>query len=147
VSVARFKRWDKSQKGKYLMVKCPECGKELQPKGLHGHMRFVHNLTGAKLVKAYDHSVEVGEKQQEEQVKQQERQTMVDRISKLHDELRNVRAKLAAVESENEGGLFSSDEANDRLQKLYESEEERIKAEADKLLEEAGVKDDSGWFF
>lgn len=146
VSVKRFKRWDKSQKGKVLMVKCPECGKELQPKGLHGHLRFVHNMTGSKLAKTYDSNVEAGEKQQEQQAKEQEHRTMVERISKLHDELRNVRAKLKELESENRGGLFSSDAANDKLRELYEAEEKRIVADADKLRQEAGVKDAWDWF-
>jgi len=135
---------DESRK-KVLVVACPVCGEELQPKGLHGHLRFKHGMSGKQLDKTYGDSAKAGEKQQEKQEKQQEQRAMVDRISKLHDELRNVRAKLEALESEDKGGLFSTDEANEKLRKLYKAEEKRIKADADKLLEEAGVKDES-WF-
>lgn len=141
VSVERFNSRDKSRKGKKLMVTCPVCNEEMQRKGLHGHLRFKHGLTGDKLDKTYNDNVEAGEKQQ----KQQEHQAMVDRISKLHDELRNVRAKLEEVKAEDRSSFFASDEAADKLRKLYESEEKRIKADLDKLLQEAGVKDE-GWF-
>lgn len=128
---------DKSRK-KVLVVACPVCGEELTPKGLHGHLRFKHGMAGKKLDTTYEKNVSV-------ERKEQERQTMFDRISKLHGELRDVRAKLDEVKHEDRSGFLSSDESIEKLRKLYESEEKRIRAELDKLLAEAGVKDDS-WF-
>lgn len=121
---------DKSRK-KVLVVACPICGEELQPKGLHGHLRFKHGLSGNKLETAYEGNVSV-------ERKQQERQTMVDRVSKLHAELREVRRKLKEAEDDDQGGFLSSDDAVEKLKKLYEAEEKRINEELEKLLVETG---------
>lgn len=127
---------DKSRRKVIPMVACPVCGEQMTPKGLHGHLRFKHGKTGDDLAQTYKNNVQA-----------EERQAMVDRISKLHDQLRNVRAKRDGLKADDRSGFFTSDDAVDKLRRLYDSEEERIKADLAKLLEEAGVKDDDngGW--
>lgn len=130
---------DKSRKV-VMMVACPICGEELQPKGLHGHLRFKHQLTGDKLKQSYEGNVSV-------ERKREEKQATVDRISDLHDRLRSVRAKLKEAENDDTSGFLSTDESVRKLKKLYEAEESRISAELDKLLQEAGVEDDDDRLF
>lgn len=135
VSVARFRgRKHRTRKSEFIMVECPVCDRKFQPKGLWGHLRFVHKLSGDKLDKAYYGNVE---KQQKQQVKQ----ARVDQIGELHDRLIQVRARLKEVETlSDDADFLSSDDAAEKLKKLYTEEEERVKTELDELLGQTDVK-------
>ena len=122
------------------MVTCPECGEKLQRKGLHGHLRFKHQMDGDELDKAYNGQVKAGEKQRKKVEEQLVHRAMIDRISKLHDELRNVRAKLQEVAAGDQGNFFLTDLATKNLQKLYRAEEKRILADLERLVQEGASK-------
>ena len=125
---------DKSQKGVKMVVPCPICGEELQRKGLYGHLRFKHELSGDKLTKAYHGNIEKQEKQQEKNEKQQDKRRPFDLACELHAELREVRKLLAEVEETDKSDWLSTDEAADKLKRFYKAEEKRIAKDIDALL-------------
>ena len=112
------------------MVKCPECEKELTPKGLYGHMKFAHGITSDKPIRQAVAQAEKTEK----------RESLVKRISELHAELIEIRRKRDDVERTSEGdGFLSSDAASGNLKKLYDHEEKRVEAEIETLMKQAGL--------
>lgn len=129
-----------------VKVKCPLCGEESEEftaNGLFGHLRFKHGLNGDKLDTTYHNGLDGTEKQLQQERKQVEKRALIDRVSELHEELRNVRGRLKQVQSEDESssswGFVTSDEAMKRLKRLYQSEEKRIGVELEELLGEVAA--------
>jgi adenine-specific DNA methylase len=108
-------------KGRILMVTCPKCGKTMQRKGLFGHLRFLHLLTGDELNAAYHSNVDMQEKQQMLQEKRKPKGT-----SDLHARLLLVRMLLPEVKAMDESGCPMSDEAANKLRLFLEAEEKQI---------------------
>lgn len=113
------------------VVKCPICEKELQDRGLKGHLRFKHQITGQRLEQECSGVFE-----------REERHSLMERIVKLHDRLREVRRKIEEVEREDKGGFFVSDEAIEKLRKLYKWEEKDIQRQIDLLMRETDIEED-----
>lgn len=124
-----------------MKIKCPICNEEFEYfKGLSGHLRFKHKLSGEALKNAYQKGGVMPNKEAIKEVKQQNR---INLISNLHSQLKEVREKRKEVDEQlDSGGWFSTDAAADRLKKLYDREEKRIEAELKVLLGENEKNDE-----
>lgn len=107
------------------MVTCPECGREMQRKGLFGHLRLVHGITGDKLKKSYKKTVVEGE------VVQQERD-LVNEAKKLHAEVMDLGARLKDAQAR----------GRTKLVRLYEFELERAQEQLDEFMLQATLDGD-----
>jgi len=115
-----------------MKIKCPICNEEFAYfKGLSGHLRFKHKLSGEALKNAY---LKGGKEMNKEAIKESQQRSQLKLISELHSQLIEAREKRKKVAD----GLdwFSTDKAAKRLIKLYKREEQRIEDELANLLGE-----------
>lgn len=129
-----------------MEIKCPICKKEFEySKGLAGHLKFKHKLTGEAFKNAYQQG---GVMLDEKAIARAKTQSEINLISNLHSQLKEVREKRKEVDEQlDTGGWFSTDKAAERLKKLYDREEKRIEAELKALLGDDSKSDDDTFPF
>ena len=123
-------------------IKCPICNKKFDyNKGLAGHLKFKHKLTGEAFRKAYR---EGGIMPNDKGIKTAKQQSQLNLINNLHTQLREVREGREDVKERlNKDDWFTTDKAAENLIKLYDREEKRIQDEIKTLL---GTKTKKGFW-
>jgi len=116
------------------MVACPKCHREFSTNGLYGHLKYKHQIDGEDLEKL--HRETVAEHVGPAGAKENEERNLLERVSTLHDELVEVRRRLKDAEAADGSGIFTEDEPARALQLLYQREEERIKKQLHKLVQD-----------
>lgn len=120
---------------KSVRAECPLCGKDVDRRGLLGHIR-------------YSHGKSTEEAHKEQARAKPSRAEKLIHLKELIDELEQIRVEIARVEKvRNEKGLFSSDEAVDGVIKALKQNEAELTKEIKSLTaEEEEHKNRYGFF-